>query len=795
MKDTKKNTPDSDFPFPSVFSLKPAFQYWEKLANEADVDTAEMAKSIVNKVATIPALLENNPDRKLLAQHRSLLNLLLSCAMPHTTQRTSVSGAVAPMNIDVYHYTPSFKEICLDENDQLISNRIIGEESMIEKRILFSYLFIFKYFYNVEIAYQAAFHCKTLRKGKDVPDIYNITSNVEFAGIELIGELPKLSENEIKHLSEDFTNIELWMKLIPPHHFRFTGFTILSLHNVSIPYSTTQLKQELLKKRALQSNLCMDFIVDHLKIVMQSNNIKLGISAFREKQARMLVLNENFKSFLNTDEMDDACENCLGFFTESQMEKLNNKKAVIISNNIDKHTNKLMGQKLREQHIESYMLIPILFGNEFIGVLEIASEKEDTINQFGYNNLEPLLPFFSAAIKRSVNEIDNQIRNILLNRYTPIHPTVEWKFIEAAENFYEKANHESTSEVEDIVFEDVYPLYGASDIKNSSVIRNSCIQKDLSSQLEMASAVIQKILVQQPLPILEEIDYKLKDHTNRISERLLSGDEVSVLDNLKYNVEPVLRHMETKYPELAVDIQNYFNRLDPKVGIVYERRRDFEETITYINEEVSTLVEKEESIAQEMYPCYFENYKTDGVEFNIYIGKSLTKNIPFDKIYLKNIRLWQMILMCKIANRVDSIRTHMKIAMHTTQLVLIHSNPLAIRFRMDEKKFDVDGAYNIRYEIIKKRIDKAFIKNTNERLTKTGTIAIVYSHDKEAREYQEYIDYMIHKNYLTKDIEYFELEEMQGVGGLKAMRVTVNQNIPSNDELPNSEALMKLFNS
>ena len=33
-----------------------------------------------------------------------------------------------------------------------------------------------------------------------------------------------------------------------------------------------------------------------------------------------------------------------------------------------------------------------------------------------------------------------------------------------------------------------------------------------------------------------------------------------------------------------------------------------------------------------------------------------------------------------------------------------------------EKRFDVDGAYNIRYEIIKKRIDKAHIKNTQENM-------------------------------------------------------------------------------
>ena len=67
---------------------------------------------------------------------------------------------------------------------------------------------------------------------------------------------------------------------------------------------------------------------------------------------------------------------------------------------------------------------------------------------------------------------------------------------------------------------------------------------------------------------------------------------------------------------------------------------------------------------------------------------------------------------------------------------------------MDEKQFDVDGAYNIRYEIIKKRIDKAHLKGTKERLTVPGKIAIVYSQDKDADEYLKYIKSIKQNTYI-----------------------------------------------
>jgi hypothetical protein len=90
---------------------------------------------------------------------------------------------------------------------------------------------------------------------------------------------------------------------------------------------------------------------------------------------------------------------------------------------------------------------------------------------------------------------------------------------------------------------------------------------------------------------------------------------------------------------------------------------------------------------------------------------------------------------------------------------------------MDEKRFDVDGAYNIRYEILKKRIDKAYIKGTSDRLTQPGKLSIVYSQDWECEEYMQYLQYLQSIDYLDKHIERLELEDLQGTSGLQALRV------------------------
>jgi hypothetical protein len=111
----------------------------------------------------------------------------------------------------------------------------------------------------------------------------------------------------------------------------------------------------------------------------------------------------------------------------------------------------------------------------------------------------------------------------------------------------------------------------------------------------------------------------------------------------------------------------------------------------------------------------------------------------------------------------------------------VQHTPLSIRFRFDEKRFDVDGAYDIRYEIVKKRIDKALIRGSEERITQPGKIAIIYSHSAEANEYRAYIDYLTSLGYFTGEVEDVELDELQGVHGLRALRVTIDLRNPRID--------------
>ena len=227
------------------------------------------------------------------------------------------------------------------------------------------------------------------------------------------------------------------------------------------------------------------------------------------------------------------------------------------------------------------------------------------------------------------------------------------------------------------------------------------------------------------------------------------------------------------YGKIENHILAYESKIDMGTGSYYDHRKNYDESVTLVNKTLSSVIDKRQESAQYMFPHYYERYKTDGVEHNMYIGSSISESKEYNPLYLNNLRLWQLQVMCEMENAHYSLKPKLPVPLDAASLILVYNTSLSIRFRMDEKQFDVDGTYNARYEVIKKRIDKSYIKGTEQRLTQKGVLSIVYSQKKDELEYLRYIKFLKSKGYFTNQIEIVELEGLQGVSGLKAIRAQI----------------------
>ena len=390
------------------------------------------------------------------------------------------------------------------------------------------------------------------------------------------------------------------------------------------------------------------------------------------------------------------------------------------------------------------------------------------------------MPYMLDSVKRSREEMENEQEVIIQKECTSIHPSVYWKFRQEAKRVMTaQIDKDASVSFRDIVFKEVYPLFGQVDIKGSSNARNTVVQKDLLLQLKETKKILEFANEKMQLPIYDEFLYRIDTFISGLTDGLQVDSERIILDFLNYDIHPLFKHLKKNEGILASLIKDYDDALEEGMGLIYKHRKAYDESVMLINKHLASVLDQKQEEAQRMYPHFFERFKTDGVEHNMYIGESITRENSFNKIYLYNLRLWQLQAMCEMENAHYELSKELPHPLDVASMILVFNTSLSVRFRMDEKRFDVDGTYNARYEVVKKRVDKAYIKGTQERITQPGKIAIVYSQKEDEREYMRYIKFLQAKQYLGESVEIVELQDLQAVTGLKAIRVEVLYKLPT----------------
>jgi GAF domain-containing protein len=758
-------------PFKRSLSFVPLIK---RLKQEAKTDDfrGNQAKAMLEMLAKNPDLAKDSFAIKDVTKYEKEIHILMSNFFTPSQYEESMGVVASPFDDQNFYFTPKYKALLKDETKifELVEQKNQTSCYKTFSMLIYAYSMIFKELYGFDPEMEYLFLYKMTDTLNGLVKYYKLEFDKTCIDISYEGELPKISEDQIHQMVNEPMNMDFWLETLPLDKFRFSGFLSFRYIDITQVEVISSLKSQLLEKSSIIKKDNFKSLEQNMRSLLVLPNMKMGIIALSMTQGGVENRTGFWNGFLNAERFK-----CQDYMSTIYEEAGRSGSPVLINDLSERGVLAPAEQALLDQGIKNISLIPLHYEGELVGIMELGSTKAFDINYSKLRIIKDVIPVFSIAVHRSSDELRNRIEVIIKEECTAIHPSVDWRFEQAAANLLLKREVEDAAKMEEIVFPEVYPLYGAIDIRHSSLIRNQSIQDDLVRQLELARNVLSEAFLVGKMPIYDQLIYKIDFFIDGIQKGLSSGDEVNVLSFIRKDIESLFSHFTGNNPDLQAAIQEYEKNIDPDLNIVYKRRKDFEDSLGMINDCVTTYLEKEQEKAQEMFPHYFEKYRTDGVEHNIYMGQSISEQKKFDRIYLKNLRLWQLIVSAELARKTEILKASLPIELDTTSLILVHSQPLAIRFRQDEKKFDVDGAYNIRYEIVKKRIDKAVIKNSRERLTQAGKLAIIFSQDSEMIEYQRYLEYLVAKGYFEDKIEYLVLEDLQGVYGLRAIRVQVKK--------------------
>lgn len=755
-----------------VFSLKPLIDYWNQGAAGCDPCKAQILEAIQTSVAGAPELQEPIEDPSVLDAHRDLVRILMSAVFPSAFWDSEVVGALVPFTLNPVFVSPMFERLLLNE-DRSLRGRFPMESAKIAKaRQIRSSLLILNRCYGIDkdLNYPLVRIVEDPETGLDRH--FQFWPNLRFVEVHTLGSPPRLTDRDLSTILERLEEPEVLHELLPPSNFEFHGFTLVHALDVTLYEVISGLERDLIDKGSIASQEGFLRLQDRLRTLLRRPNLMVGLAAIKNDE--VLLLNDGC-------ELNHSC-----IFTDSRRRPLSEFKGSIFDRAMQgdgistirdvtaEPACGAMNKDLLEFGIRSIMVAPLRFQGELIGTLNLGSPNVQDFGPVEELVLSQILPLFSMALKRSLDELEHNVEAVIKEKCTAVHPSVEWRFRKAAFSHLERSRDGESSELEPIVFRDVYPLYGASDVRGSSEARNLAIQTDLVEHLTLALQVVRSASEARPLPILSEVSYRTERHLEMIRSGLGTGDQTSILKFLRNELEPLFPMLRQFGPEVADRIESYAQAMDPTVGMVYRERRDFERSISSFNQRISTYLGREEAEAQAIFPHYFNKHQTDGVDYIIYVGASMVENGNFDPLYAKNLRFWQLMVACGIAWHAEDLQKSLKVPLQATHLILVSHSPVSIRFRFDEKRFDVDGAYDVGHEIIRSRIDKAVVKGRNERLTQPGKIAIVYSRPNEYQELTHHIDFLQGQGYLEDNLESLDLEDLPGVQGLMALRVGIN---------------------
>jgi hypothetical protein len=758
--------------FRGVFSLQRLIEFWEQHLSAKGDHWARPYHAMRGELDRNPMLLGPIEDVSLLEPHMELVRALMSAVFPPAYWESEPMAALVPVSLEPVLVSPEFQRLLLEPDGSFRGRLSVPWEAFTRARLIRLNLLILREFYGVDKRLDHPIVRVVSDPETGLCRYFRFLPDLRFVRVHPLKPVRQLTDSERALILDHLTEPEVFQEIIRPEDFELRGFAVCHAVDVTQSEVLGEIERDVINREAIFTDAGFERLQQRLRALFGRPQLVAGLAAI--KGDRTLLLNSGCKMTCNcifSDSRHVHVSELKGsvFDRAAKLEKV-----VVVRDLRDEPSLTRVEEEILASGKRSLLVAPLFHQGRLVGTLDLSSPTPGDLGPMEELLARHLQPLFSMAIRRSLDELDIQIDSVIKQKCTAVHPSVEWRFRSAVLEHLEQALRGNQSELQPIVFKDVYPLYGATDIRGSSEGRNTAIQADLSDHLSLALDVVKASGEAKPLPLLDELLYRTGNLFERLQRGIGTGDEFTVIQFLRTELEPFFQTLRAFGPGPADAIRMYEAALDPQVGTVYRHRKNFEDSVSTFNRKISLYLEREQERAQAMFPHYFEKHQTDGMEYVIYVGSSMVQNGDFNQLYVRSLRLWQMLLACGIAWHVEQLKAVLKVPLDATHLILAHHTPLAVRFRFDEKRFDVDGAYDVGHEIVRSRIDKALVKGGNERLTQPGQLAVVYARPEESQEMVRHIHFLQSRGYLLPDHKALDLEDLPGVQGLKAIRVGVN---------------------
>jgi len=739
-------------------SFKPFFDFLNTKQSSEETVKSDLYSFLIKKFNQYPEL-KNSIDINISSKYIELLELIYTGMTGITSKKllwalaTPDAGTLFYGTDTIYDLLKNIKSV--EENKNIFN----AKNENLQLSLIYSTILERFYQYNSIIKREILGFLSNDNDG--TLKYYEMNIDSTFIEVTCSNELPKLDFRELETHINDNTLLSYLNQSLPLHLFSFKGFSIISLHDCTEEFALKKIK-DCIANSSLELKENIE-IIEALKALGGNKQINFGLIP-------LIKLNNKFLFDFSKTLISNTS-------LQSVIEKFQDKPRPIFLKDLTKNndvSNPLIIE-LKNSGITAYGLLPLLDNNQLTGILEVYTNKENLLNETILSGISLALPLLAEFMMNIIDDFNLKITNVIYENFTSIQPPVQWKFMEAAWHYMQSGQTlKGYTELENIDFKNVYPLYGSIDVRNFSIERANALVSDFKNQLHFLIETLTAIRPTQDNGLLPETIEKCNNWVAQLNDAFDENKKQKLTAFIESEVHPLLGQIKQVNKASSDIVDTYLKAILGKSERIQGNRQNLEASLEMITKVIANSLELMNDEFQKVFPFYFDKFRSDGIEYDIYIGQSIAPDKAFTPEHLRNLKLLQLRSMVNIFKLVHRLK--MPRQLHITELIFINGEPINIYFRKDEKRFDIEGTHSIRYQMVKKRIDKVNVLNTEERLTQVGKIAMVYLNKKDADEYVNYIHELQKENLLNNDLEYLELEELQGIQGIKALRVSITIN-------------------
>jgi hypothetical protein len=469
--------------------------------------------------------------------YEDLLELVYATIFPAIAdEKESLWALSLPMLPVIFYGTDPFFDLLRDPANSKERACLIDKEEKVKKKLNLEviYSLILKRLYNYTYV-PASSVIRSLQDEKTgISHFYRLNIDARFIEVFAKGPLPAIDFTIFRSHRQLSAIVAYLEEHLPLPLFRFEGFSALTVTEITTEYVVDSIKNIILNPAQCGRGGHVEEVIRLLKILAGTSGVDFNLLPFLKLNDKPVFPGamSGFSVVMSAfnDNPESEKEN-LSVINEYHL----NPRPRLFEKIPEPSGEELFFLKtLRNRGIKSFGMVPVFYNNKPAGVLEVSANEEGILDQTLLSRLDIVIPLLAQLLRQDTEAFEARIGNIIKGNFTSIQPSVEWKFNEVALQ-YEKKIHSGgiPAILETIYFKDVYPLYGAIDIRNSTLERNSALRLDLQIQFELLTKTLTGLKEKVDLDLLDELIYQSDKWESLLSDSLTTAQELDLNTFLK----------------------------------------------------------------------------------------------------------------------------------------------------------------------------------------------------------------------------------------------------------------------